>query len=1310
MDFNFKSPKEMDFTGNIEQNWKNWKQRLSFFLLATGKSKDTDEAKIAILITLIGDDGLNVYNTFDPKKINDGDKPVFAKVIEAFDNYCNGKKNVVFERHMFLKYNRQEGQSIINYVTKLKLLSATCEYGQLENSVIRDQVVLNTSDPQLQERLISMDDLTLEKAIEIIKQSENVKEQVKLINRQSDSSSLEQPHVDFIQKRHSYNKSKGKKVISNQSELFKCNRCGTLHEKKNCPAFGADCRACGKSNHFAVVCRSNKKVQEVSNEYVHTVDDKDDTFTNQLYGVNEVNIAEIHNLQKPWFKEIKVENQLYVNFKLDTGSQVNLLPLKVYKLLNLDVAIESSTIKLEAYGGFKIIPLGAVKLTCSVNNISAVVTFLVINNSSIPILSLEACVKFKLIKKLENYVHNIVNCVSGSTNNEQNNFVSKNIHIFTGMGTFPGEHKIKINDNAPGSIKPPRRLPQTLSSDVEKELIKLVKSGIISKVDEPKEWSSNLVVIRKPDKSIRICIDPSDLNKALKRENYLIPTFDEIRAKLINKKIFTVLDIKKGFWHVKLDKKSSDLCTFSSPFGYFKFNRLPFGIATAPEIFIKLNQKCFGDIDPNNIIIYFDDILIATKDELTHDHVLKKLTERAKSMNIKFNLDKLQYKKKEIKYIGHIFNESGVSPDPEQVKAIVNLKNPSNKVELQRLIGMFNYLRDFIPNMSSIICPLRELLKKDVIWSWGQRHTEALNELKSCVSNPPVLTHFSPDKVITIQCDASKNGLGCCLLQEKKPIAFASRCLSEAETAYAQIEKEFLSLIFACRKFHYYIFGRKINALTDHKPLVAIMQKDINKIPSNRLQKMRLKLLDYDINLQYLPGKKMLIADLLSRDFCPESYPNEFESIGTVHCLNRFNNNTFCDIKKQTELDPVLSKLIEFYFTGWPNKPPLDNSLKLYYNMKNDLVVNEGILYLGDKIIIPYKLRPFILKLLHESHLGITKTKMRAKQIVFWPGMLNEIEQFIGNCNTCNKFSNSNKKNSLIPHEIPSYPYEKVGADILTFAGSDYLVIVDYFSKWFDLIILKYKTAKEVIQKCKQTFSTHGIPRLFIADNMPFNSVEFTSFAKDWNLTLITSSPHYPQSNGLAERSVQTCKKLLNKSLETGIDIESMLLEYRCTPIVSLQASPSELLYSRLLRTKIPLAHSILKPKLQNQVKYKLKQQQIRYKANYDKSVVTKEPDFKPGSNVLVQKNKMWFPGEIITKAPTPRSYIVRNKKGNIIRRNIRHLKNIKNVTGNLLTHPSNHNEETLAQENRKDSLIIEPKRPKRTIKKPSALNEFILY
>jgi len=165
--------------------------------------------------------------------------------------------------------------------------------------------------------------------------------------------------------------------------------------------------------------------------------------------------------------------------------------------------------------------------------------------------------------------------------------------------------------------------------------------------------------------------------------------------------------------------------------------------------------------------------------------------------------------------------------------------------------------------------------------------------------------------------------------------------MSEIEISYAQIEKEFLSLIFACRKFNYYIFSRTINALTDHKPLISIMQKDVITIPSNRLQKMRLKLLEYDIRLQYLPGTKMHLANLLSRDYMSENIPEEFDTVGVVHCVNRFNNNNVCNIKSESELDLVLNKIIEYYYHGWPNRNRMDKSVQLYYNLRNEITIEN---------------------------------------------------------------------------------------------------------------------------------------------------------------------------------------------------------------------------------------------------------------------------------------------------------------------------------------------------------------------------------
>jgi hypothetical protein len=230
--------------------------------------------------------------------------------------------------------------------------------------------------------------------------------------------------------------------------------------------------------------------------------------------------------------------------------------------------------------------------------------------------------------------------------------------------------------------------------------------------------------------------------------------------------------------------------------------------------------------------VYFDDILIATETEEEHDQIVQQVIETAKEMNIKFNQKKLQYKRKEVKFLGLIFKAEGMTLDQERINAIECLENPQNKAELQRLLGIFNFVRQFIPNYAELTMPLRELLKKNNKFARMEEHTRVLKEMKEKLTKAPVL-------------------------QEGNPVSFASRALSEAETRYAQIEKEFLSIVFATTKFHQYIYGFDVEVLTDHKPLVSIIKKEINKIHSSRLQRMRLKLVKYKLNVKYLPGKYM---------------------------------------------------------------------------------------------------------------------------------------------------------------------------------------------------------------------------------------------------------------------------------------------------------------------------------------------------------------------------------------------------------------------------------------------------------------------
>ena len=263
-----------------------------------------------------------------------------------------------------------------------------------------------------------------------------------------------------------------------------------------------------------------------------------------------------------------------------------------------------------------------------------------------------------------------------------------------------------------------------------------------------------------------------------------IPTAEDIATRLGCKKLFSIVDGKDGFWQIHLDEESSYLCTFNTPFGHFRFTRLPFGVCLGPEVFQKKNEALLGDIDGVEVI--FDDIIVAAQDEKEHDEIMAKLLERAKAENVKFNPEKLQYKVKEVKYMGNIVSESGLKPDSEKVRAILDMPLPKSKEELRRFLGMVNFFSKFIPGQSSITDPLRQLLKKDSVWDWSHEHTGAVEQLKQILSSQPVLKFFDSAKPVKLQVDASKGGLGACLLQDGHPVAYASRSLSSAEENYAQ--------------------------------------------------------------------------------------------------------------------------------------------------------------------------------------------------------------------------------------------------------------------------------------------------------------------------------------------------------------------------------------------------------------------------------------------------------------------------------------------------------------------------------------------
>lgn len=749
-----------------------------------------------------------------------------------------------------------------------------------------------------------------------------------------------------------------------------------------------------------------------------------------------------------------------------------------------------------------------------------------------------------------------------------------------------------------------------------------------------------------------------------------MPTLEEVLPRLSKAKVFTTLDAKDGFYQIGLDEASSKKTTFWTPFGRYRYLRMPFGISLAPEEFERRLHEQLSGLD--GVEILRDDILVAgygdtqEEAEANHDENLKKLLDRARKANLKLNSKKMNLKKQQVKFMGHVITQDGLKPDPDKVKAVKNMPKPKCKQEALSLLGFINYLAKFLPKLSEVAQPLRDLTRANAQFIWSRQHDKAFEDMKKLVIQHPVLKYYDIGEEVTLQCDASERGLGATLMQKGQPVAFASRTLSTTEQRYAQIEKECLAIVFGCEKFSQYISRRdKVTVESDHKPLQSIFKKSLLHAPM-RLQRMMLRLQRYNLDVVYKPGSQMFVADHLSRAFLSETEPDdedvhvfalELETMDPLSTV-KISSESLPRLQKTTEEDPVMQTLKNTILVGWPDrKEKVPLNIQEYWNFREELTLHNGILFKNQRVIIPRAMRPELTNRAHSSHQGIDACIRRAKDVVFWPSMSKDIQEAVEKCEVCAEFQNNNSKQPMQSHEIPGRPWSRVSSDLFTLNSRDYIVLVDSYSDFIEVGELRSTNSSDIIRFLKQQFSRHGIPNVLVTDNGPqFSSSEFTTFSSTWEFKHVTSSPTHAKSNGKAESAVKVVKKMFKKAHRDSKDPWLALLDQRNTPTQGVGSSPAQRLMSRRTRTLLPIAANLLYPKVEEGVTKMLKLKRQKAKSYHDRSSIVL-PELEIGQEVRVagQRNKTWEAGTCVEKL-SDRSYMV-EVNGAIIRRNREALK-----------------------------------------------------
>ncbi|XP_053403234.1 uncharacterized protein K02A2.6-like [Mercenaria mercenaria] len=1153
-------------SSNLVNEWEKFEEHVK--LIFQGPlSEKTEEQKVNYLLLWVGARGREIKQTWvisnaEAKKLN-----TFYK---RFKSYVQPKLNPIFARYKF--FNEVQGSDSFDaFLTRLRISARECQFHN-NDEMIRDRIVFGTNSAKAREKLINEGEkLTLDKTISIMQNLEYCQEQLKAINANNIDAVKKRPSKPDTQpsQRRRQQQPRRKPPTTANS---KCSYCGyNKHQRhEQCPARNATCNKCGFKDHFARVCR-NKSVHELDLNGLNMSDNSDqDTFFVDM--VNTCTSSKNLSPPEQAFVVLSVgPSQTPLKFKIDTGSSADVIPVSHFEKLKISYPLEPPDNGLTSYTGNSLPIRGMIRLNLGHNGVSCLSAVYIVESNSVPLLSLNTCLTLGLVK----LTYSIDTCEPL----DKSKMMTLYGDLFKGVGTMPGEASLHIRPDATPVINPPRRVPEALREKLKQELNRMEKEGIVEKVTVPTDFVNSLVIVEKKSGQLRVCIDSKNLNDAIKRPHYPMRTIDDVTSRLTGAKYFSILDVTHAYWSVKLDEKSSFLTTFSTVFGRYRWLRLPYGISASSDIFMQKIDEVFEGLDGLTAIV--DDILVYGRSREEHDLNLKNALERARSKGVKFNPDKCVIGVTEVPFFGHLITSTGLKPDPSKIEAIANLEVPKTRRELENILGMANYMQKFAPNLAEVTSPMRALLKKDVEFLWDVPQTQSFDKMKDIITHSPVLAYFDPKQPVILECDSSLYGCGAALFQNGRPVAFASKTLTETESRYANIEREMNAIVFSCSRFHQYIYGRKVTVHSDNKPLCAIMQKHLCACPP-RLQRMRLALSKYDLDVQFVPGKEIPTSDLLSRQPLKLTFENNDLDIH-VHTVLKglhISDRRLESLRLDTKNDVNMQLLKQTIIDGWPiSRADCKAEIVEFFNHRDELSVADDLIFRGQTIVIPATARKHLIEAVHQGHFGVEKTTLRARELMFWPGMAKQISDYVSQCSVCQKHRYSNAKEPLEQHEIPDRPWQNIAADLFTLDDKDYLITTDYYSRFFEIDLLTNKQSLTVIRKLKVHMARYGICQKLVTDNGPeWSSKLFADFANDWGFTHVTSSPLHPISNGLIEKTVSIAKRLLRKAKESNRDPYLAILEYRNTPL-ECGFSPNQLLMGRRTKSILPITNAQLQPR-----------------------------------------------------------------------------------------------------------------------------------
>ena len=1151
---------------------------------------------------------------------------------------------------------------------------------------------------------------------------------------------------------------------SSRDRVFFHGKCQTSHPygTQYCPK--QFCFKCGLQGHTGDICHSRSHPQQSTSKLETT-----NVGAIELATVNNANQDDVNTIEK--LDLIDVVFQTCAGHSItsgslpDSGANVNLLPLTTATKIGFRGSISPAGPSLA--DGSKLSTVGVMSVDILYKDILIKdVQFLISGHITRPILSRKILKRFHLIP--ENFPFAQVSTVFGNHppssrpappthwitlghGPEIDKIANQYPEVFSGeIRGMTGEPvKIELTPDAqPCSSGAFRNIPNAYLEPLKRELDIQIKAGIIEPVEGPTEWLHPIVVVPKKDTSdIRLCVDFRRLNKYAKRPINPQPTpWELVRNIPKGAQLFAVFDALKGYHQVPLEEESRSMTAFYTPFGKFRYRSIPMGFAPAGDLF---TDRMGRAVDPA-----LEGKLRCVEDCCIYGYslpdILPKIERFFKACNdnnITLNVQKIQFGP-EVVFAGFLINPVGYRINPALTDALQAFPVPKSQTDLRSFMGLANQICQFTEDIAKLLVPFKDLLKKGQSFVWTDDHQKAFEKARCELSEPKWLTYFALDRPTRLYTDASRlNGLGFILKQlvdgQWKVVQAGSRFLSSAESRYAMIELELLAIVWATKKTASFITGVQFELMTDHKPLIPILEHySLSQIENKRLQRLKEKINHLTFNVQWIPGKENIEADALSR--YPVAQPSSDDIMddddlnsASINAIQVLLDNEDAEETNSTANDLLLVKLREAATNDEEYQevlnlirngfPPIPNALRfemgIYWREREELHIDQaGFVCHNNRLLVPKSLRQRYLDQLVHLHQGTDKMIHRARQSMWWPHINVDIRKLAQRCRSCVERSASNPQETLKPHDPVYYPFQAIHLDLGSYADKQWLVIVDQFSGWTITNSMgKDATSKDIVEKLLPVFASYGIPEVIYSDGGPQfrNKTEFALMCLKYNIRGITSSPYHSQSNGIAENAIKQMKRLIHctykgqlKTVDPHEWTQTLLL-YHNTPRQPSGYSPAQLLFGREIRDGLPTPIDHYKPLLRAEVERRLREVRQYQNPNKHRHEL---PILNPGQPVFIQHphTKRWTDhGTIISFGQNSREYIVEyNRNGKHYIRNRRFLKPDLTAQGppappkpSVQTNSPNDNPTCPASTEVPSGIH----RPQRTILKPARFQDFEL-